>query len=137
MKIQPVQNYNTNFQGKKIKNVFNKNKTHNADPIKEICDYSEYYANLSPVKKGIEKLRHIKEDLDWNEIRDMMRTPFGLEALLFIITPIALASAIIIKGCSKMENNNKEQIENRQKHEIQNREQLQNTLILEKTNNRM
>ena len=131
MKIQQIQNNNTNFQGIKIKKVLNQNKAHNSDPIKEICDYSEYYANLSPVKKGIEKLRHIKEDLDWNEIRDMMRTPFGLEALLFIITPIALASAIIIKGCSKMENNNKEQIENRQKHEIQNREQSQNTLILE------
>ena len=131
MKIQQIQNYNTNFQGKKIKNVLNKNKAHNSDPIKEICDYSEYYANLSPVKKCFEDLRHIKEDLDWNEIRDMMHTPFGLGALLFIVTPIALASAFIVKGCSKMENNNKEQIENRQKHEIQIEEQLQNTLILE------
>ena len=134
MKIQQIQNYNTNFQCKQIKKVLNKNKKHNSDPIKEICDYSEYYANLSPVKKCIEDLRHIKEELDWNEIRDMMRTPFGLEALLFLITPIALASAIIIKGCSKMKNNNKEQIEYRQKHEIQNREQLQNTLILETKN---
>ena len=130
MKIQQIKNNNTNFQCKQIKKVLNKNKTHNSDPIKEICDYSEYYANLSPVKKCIEKLRHIKEDLDWNEIRDMMHTPFGLEALLFIITPIALTSAIIIKGCSKIDNN-KEQIEYRQKNEIQKEEQLQNTRILE------
>ncbi len=130
MKIQQIKNYNTNFQCKQIKKVLNKNKMHNSDPIKEICDYSEYYANLSPVKKCIEDLRHIKEDLDWNEIRDMLHTPFGLGALLFIITPIALTAAIIVKGCSKIDNN-KEQIENRQKHEIQKEEQLQNTRIFE------
>ena len=47
MKIQQIQNYNTNFQGKKIKNVLNKNKTHNSDPIKEICDYKKEHTELS------------------------------------------------------------------------------------------
>ena len=78
-----MQNTNTNFQGKQIKKVLNKNKSHNSNAIKEICDYNEYYANLGYVKKFIEKVRHIKEDVCWDDFCDMMRTPFGLEALLF------------------------------------------------------
>ena len=133
MRIQQMQNTNTNFQGKQIKKVLDKNKSHNSNAIKEICDYSEYYANLGYVKKFIEKVRHIKEDVCWDDFCDMMRTPFGLEALLFLTAPIAIALAFAIKGCSNMENN-KEQIENRQNNDIQNKEQSQNTIVLEHCN---